>query len=77
MKPDPKPWYRSRTLWINALMLLAALASAAEPLVPGLKAILPERLYAWIAFALPLVNVALRFATTAPLCRRKPQEPAP
>ena len=29
---DVKAWYHSKTVWVNALMLLAALASAAERL---------------------------------------------
>lgn len=56
-----KPWYQSRTLWFNAIVLMLA---AAEAQVGVIKDALPGGLYAWLAFGLPVVNALLRFITT-------------
>lgn len=73
-----KAWYRSKTIIINVALLIVMLLAAAEPLVPALQGTLPPKFYAWIAFALPLVNLALRFATTGPigLTGHAPDKPA-
>lgn len=63
----PKAWYCSRTILFNVIVLVVMLLSAAEPLLPGLQGVLPPQLYAWAAFALPLVNMALRFITSGPV----------
>lgn len=55
-----KPWWRSRTLWVNAACLALA---AAESQVGMLQGVVPGNVYAWLAFALPIVNVALRTIT--------------
>lgn len=59
-----KSWWRSRTLWFNALCLMLA---AAELQLGVIRDKLPGGLYAWLAFALPLGNAALRAITTAQL----------
>jgi hypothetical protein len=57
----PKPWYHSRTLWLNALtlatLLLAYLAS--DPLFVNLAP--------YIATANALLNIVLRFLTSQPI----------
>lgn len=58
--PASKPWWRSRTLWVNALVLLAA---AAETQLQLLQPLLPVNIFALVAFGLPLVNVLLRTVT--------------
>lgn len=55
-----KPWWRSRTLWLNALVLALA---AAEAQVGVLQPWLPVNVFALIAFCLPVANALLRFAT--------------
>jgi hypothetical protein len=66
-----KPWYRSRMLWINlAAMLVAAAADNWSTLQP----VLPAHWYAWFAFALPILNVALRAVTTQPIHWREPPD---
>jgi len=57
-----KPWYRSKTLWFNAIVLALA---AAEAQLNVLQSALPGGLYAWLAFVLPVGNAALRFITTS------------
>ncbi len=56
-----KPWYLSKTLWFNAIVLALA---AAETQLKVLQGVLPGGLYAWLAFVLPVGNAALRFITT-------------
>ncbi len=58
---DTKPWYRSRTLWFNAICLVLA---AAEAQLNVLQGQLPGGVYAWLAFGLPVGNAVLRFITT-------------
>lgn len=56
-----KPWWQSRTLWVNAIMLALA---AAELQINVLQGVLPGGLFPWLAFTLPVVNAALRLITT-------------
>jgi hypothetical protein len=56
-----KCWYRSKTLWFNAIVLMLAVA---ESQLQVLQGVLPGGLYAWLAFVLPVGNAALRFITT-------------
>lgn len=53
-----KPWYKSRTLWVNALSLLAVIivSVTAWPEV--------QQYGAQMATALAVVNMILRFMTT-------------
>lgn len=61
---ESKPWWASRTLWVNGLVLMLA---AAETQLNFLRDVLPGGLFAWVAFGLPVVNAILRFVTTAAL----------
>ena len=53
-----KPWYKSRTLWLNALTLLAVVIVSVTAW-PEL-----QRYGAQMATALAVVNMLLRFMTT-------------
>jgi len=64
-----KRWYRSRTLWVNLVVLMLA---AAEAQLGMLKTVLPGQPYAWLAFGLPVLNAALRFLSTTALTVKKP-----
>lgn len=57
----PKPWYTSKTLWVNALTLIV--------MVLGTVAQWPEfsAYTGQIAGALAIVNMALRFLTDRPV----------
>lgn len=59
-----KAWWRSRTLWLNAFVLMAA---AAETQLQVLQPLLPVNVYSLVAFGLPLLNVLLRVVTKQPL----------
>lgn len=59
-----KPWWRSRTLWLNAIAVaLIALEARFELLQP----LLPVNVYALFATALPVVNAVLRLITSTAL----------
>lgn len=60
-EPQRKPWWRSKTLWINALVLALA---AAEQQIGTLDGLLPVDLYKLVAFGLPVLNAVLRLITT-------------
>jgi hypothetical protein len=56
-----KPWYQSKTLWVNAL---AAGLVAFEAGFGLLQPHLPVNLYTAVAVALPVINAVLRVITT-------------
>lgn len=68
-----KPWWHSRTLWLNALVLALA---AAEAHVKLLQPVLRVDVYQLLAFTLPVLNALLRVLTTQPLALRPSQENA-
>lgn len=61
VREQSKPWWQSKTLWLNAIVLALA---AAEDHVGLLQPVLPVNFYQLVAFGLPVVNAALRFLTT-------------
>lgn len=74
MPDTPKSWWRSRTLWFNAL---CAVLAAAQAYFGLLQPLLPVNAYAFLAFALPLGNAVLRVLTTQPLGNLNPQVTPP
>lgn len=63
-----KPWYTSKTLWVNAVVAaLAALEAGTNVLQP----FLPANFYAIVAVGLPVVNAVLRIVTTQGLSAGK------
>jgi hypothetical protein len=61
-----KPWYQSKTLWVN--IVVAALA-ALEAGTGLLQPYLPANFYVLVAVGLPVVNAVLRIVTTQGLTR--------
>ena len=59
-----KPWWQSKTLWLNAL---AAVLTALEASTGALQPFLPVNYYAAMALALPVANALLRVVTTRSL----------
>ncbi|MDH2918463.1 MAG: hypothetical protein PXX73_04640 [Sideroxydans sp.] len=59
-----KPWYRSKTLWFNAvvagLLVLEANFAVLQPYLAG-------SVYAWFSTVLAVGNAMLRVVTTASL----------
>lgn len=63
-----KTWWRSKTLWFN---LVVALAAAAEAGFAVLQPVLPVNAYAVLVFLLTVGNTALRVVTTTALALRQ------
>lgn len=66
-----KPMVRSRTLWLNGLMVLAAAGAILVDtlhLAPVLGLELSDRITIWVLIGVAVVNIVLRFSTTQPLC---------
>ncbi len=59
-----KRWWKSRTLWVNALVLLL---TGAETQLNILQPLLPVNVYALVAFGLPVMNGVLRMVTAQAL----------
>lgn len=70
--PAAKPWWHSRTLWLNAVALALA---AAESQLQLLQPLLPVNVFALVAFVLPVANAALRFVTTQGVAVSAPKAP--
>ena len=64
----PKPWWKSRTLRLNAA---AAALAALEANTGLLQPHLPINFYTALAVGLPVLNAMLRVITSQPLCRRE------
>lgn len=61
MDSTVKPWWLSKTLWLNAIAAgLVALESGTGQLQP----LLPVNFYTALAVGLPVLNAALRIITT-------------
>jgi hypothetical protein len=57
---DKKPWWQSKTLWVNALMAgLVALEANTSVLQP----LLPVNFYLAVSIGLPVINALLRIVT--------------
>lgn len=61
-----KKWWKSRTLWFNALV--AGLA-AVEATVNIVQPYVAGNVYAWFVFALTVGNAVLRVITSQRVCK--------
>ncbi len=59
-----KKWYKSKTLWFNAV---AGVALIVEQNLPVIQPFLPPHIGAALVVAVPIVNLALRLVTTKEL----------
>jgi len=61
-----KPWWQSKTLWVNAVVAaLAALETGTGLLQP----FVPANFYVMVAVGLPVVNALLRVVTNQALTK--------
>jgi len=68
-KKRGKPWYASKTVWVNLIALMAVLAS-----FKGIE-ITPEEQAQILTGVLAIVNILLRFTTHEPIVFKKiPEE---
>ena len=56
-----KPWYQSKTIWLNSAVAMLAVA---EIKLGMIQPLVPVNFYALVAFGLPLLNAALRIIST-------------
>ena len=63
-----KPWYKSKTIIVNAIVAALVAFEAGTGL---LQAYLPGNFYAMIAVGLPVVNAILRVITTTAIIGSK------
>ena len=66
----PKPALRSRTIWLNGLTVLASgsvIVGDVLDLAYAVGLTLPQEVTMWALFGIGLVNILLRFHTTAPI----------
>jgi len=61
-----KPWWQSKTLWVNAIVAALAAFEAGTGL---LQPFVPTNLYTLIAVGLPVINALLRVITTQGLTK--------
>lgn len=61
---NTKPWWKSRVLWFNALVAVAAIVEAQTAL---LAQILPPHVYPAAALGVAVVNAVLRVITATGL----------
>lgn len=67
---EPKLWYESKTLWINALTVIASILAfiVDTQTAGGLPFEIDPR---WVVIALGVVNIILRSVTNQPVTRSK------
>lgn len=64
MTSAPKPWYKSIVIWVN---IISAAALAFEQCGALLREHMEADTFAWVAFAVAIVNIYLRLYVHRPL----------
>jgi hypothetical protein len=72
MTQQCKPWWHSKTIWLNTAVAAVAAVEASTEI---LKPIIPPDALGVVLAAVGILNVALRVATGQPVV--KPKAPAP
>lgn len=62
MTQNSKPWYKSKTVWINILTMIVALLT-----VPEIGSVVPESAMPYILLITAYANIFLRFITDQPI----------
>lgn len=62
-----KPWFKSKTLWLNAAAALIAGIDAAQAFMTGNSSMLNPRTAPWLLAGLAIANFALRLVTSQPI----------
>lgn len=62
-----KPWYESKTVWINLASVLTTLVGAVSQVLPSLQGIIDIKTYLIVGAVVGVVNIVLRtyFTSTA------------
>ena len=59
-----KAWYKSKTMWVNLLIVGGAVVNGVVGLVPTLQPLVEPNTYNLVLFVIGIVNVILRAVTT-------------
>lgn len=59
-----KPWYKSKTVWVNIFMVVAEMIGVFTESIP-----LSPQVVAGLLLLNKIVNIGLRFITTGPIAR--------
>jgi hypothetical protein len=68
-KPECKPWWQSRTIWLNAAVAAVAIVEASSE---ALKPVLPPEAMGGLLAAVAVANVVLRAVSGQPVAFKKP-----
>lgn len=60
---EKKPWYQSKTVWFNILVVMGAAAGGVVGLMPTIQPMLTPQSYAIAMFVMGCINVGLRAVT--------------
>lgn len=61
---EPKPWYKSKTLWFNTVVAAVGIATSATPYI---EAVTDPATFGFITAGIALANSVLRFVTKQPI----------
>jgi hypothetical protein len=59
-----KPWYKSKTMWLNIVSAAIVFTDGLATLLSGLTPIIGPELMPWFVFAVSLANLFLRSITS-------------
>lgn len=57
-----KPWWKSKTVWVNLLAALISIAAELQHAIP-----LPERVSTYVVAVVAVANIVLRLLTAQPV----------
>lgn len=66
---DSKPWYKSKTVWANIIVVAVAIGIYLQS-QPG---VIPEQYAVYFAAFLGALNIVLRFVSDQPITLTKPK----
>lgn len=64
---DPKPWYQSKTIWANVIVIVVAIGLYLQA-QPG---VIPDQYAVYFAAFLGSLNIILRFLSDQPVTLRR------
>jgi hypothetical protein len=63
-KPQGKPWYKSKTVWVNVATVVAAMLTGIEQYLSVLAPVIDPMVMPWLLVGVGVVNIVLRAITT-------------
>ena len=73
MSKPAKPWWESKTIWLNVAVGVLAVA---DTVTEALRPVLPPEAMGGVLAAVAVANVVLRAVTGAPVARKRPSPEA-